>query len=91
MSLAKPATTWSHVTGKRHNDISRGWCRLMGLAPMTLMLACVLVVRNQRVLASFALRMAQDGRRVAGGLAPRTRRGRRHSITDLIAASHPPP
>ena len=73
------------------NDISRGWCRLMGLAPMTLMLACVLVVRNQRVLTSFALRVAEDERRVAEGLTPRSRRRRRQSITDLVAAGHPPP
>ena len=32
------------------NDISRGWCRLMGLAPLTLFTATLLVVRNQRIL-----------------------------------------
>ena len=33
------------------NDISRGWCRLMGLAPLMLFIATLLVVRNQRILA----------------------------------------
>ena len=74
------------------NDIGRGWCRLMGLVPMTLMLACLLVVRNQRVLESFAKRQADDERRAARGLAPRTRRRRRTTISDLVAtrANAPP-
>ena len=33
------------------NDISRGWCRLMGLAPLMLFTTTLLVVRNQRILA----------------------------------------
>ena len=32
------------------NDISRGWCRLMGLAPLMLFTTTLLVVRNQRIL-----------------------------------------
>jgi hypothetical protein len=74
------------------NDISRGWCRLMGLTSMTLMLTCLFVVRNQRVLASFEAREAEDQRRLAQGLAPRTRRRRRTTISDLVntAANSPP-
>jgi hypothetical protein len=34
----------STIKDPASNDIARGWCRLMGLVPMTLMLACVLVV-----------------------------------------------
>ena len=33
------------------NDISRGWCRLMGLAPLMLFTTTLLIVRNQRILA----------------------------------------
>jgi hypothetical protein len=73
------------------NDVARGWCRLMGLTSMTLMLTCLFVVRNQRVLASFEARVAEDQRRQAVGLAPRTRRRRRQTITDLVAASPAPP
>lgn len=73
------------------NDIARGWCRLMGLAPLTLMLTCLFVVRNQRVLASFEVRVAEEQRRQAVGLAPRTRRRRRQTITDLVGASAAPP
>ena len=32
------------------SDITRGWCRLMGLAPLTLFTTTLLVVRNQRIL-----------------------------------------
>ena len=35
------------------NDISRGWCRLMGLAPLMLLITTLLVVRNQRILAAW--------------------------------------
>ena len=59
----------------------------MGLTSMTLMLTCLFVVRNQRVLASFEAREIEDQRRLAQGLAPKTRRRRRQTITDLVAAS----
>ena len=77
----------STVKDPASNDISRGWCRLMGLTSMTLMLTCLFVVRNQRVLASFEARQAEDQRRQALGLAPGTRRRRRRTITDLVTAS----
>ena len=32
------------------NDITRGWCRLMGLAPLMLFTTTLLIVRNQRIL-----------------------------------------
>ncbi len=75
------------------NDISKGWCRVMGLAPMTVMLACVLVVRNIRVLDAFELRQAENQRRAAAGLAPRTRRRRRKTLTELVgqATANAPP
>ena len=59
----------------------------MGLTSMTLMPTCLFVVRNERILASFAKRQAEDQRRLAQGLAPRTRRRRRTTIADLAAAS----
>lgn len=81
----------STVKDPASNDISRGWCRLMGLTSMTLMLTCLFVVRNQRIVASFEARVAEEQRRLALGLAPRTRRRRRQTITDLVAASAAPP
>ena len=69
------------------NDVAPGWCRLMGLVPVTLMLSCLIVVRNQRVLASFAARQVDNERRLAQGLAPRTRRRRRKTIADLVGAT----
>jgi hypothetical protein len=76
----------STIKDPASNDIARGWCRLMGLIPMTLMLSCLLVVRNQRVLDSFEARKAEDERRGAQGLPPRTRRRRRTTISDLVGA-----
>jgi len=32
------------------NDISRGWCLLMGLTPLMLLTTTLLIVRNQRIL-----------------------------------------
>ena len=73
------------------NDISRGWCRLMGLAPIALFAASVFVARNLRVADAFAAREAEAKRRAACGLPPRRRRRRRHSAEDLIGAAKAPP
>jgi hypothetical protein len=80
----------STVKDPASNDIARGWCRLMGLTSMTLMLTCLFVVRNQRILASFEARLAEEQRRVALGLAPKTRRRRRRTISDLVSVNAPP-
>jgi hypothetical protein len=69
------------------NNIARGWCRLTGLTPLTLWLACLLAVRNQRILHAFDARQADNARRAAAGLPP-TRRKRR---TTLAALSASPP
>ena len=58
---------------------------------VALMLTCLFVVRNQRVLASFETRVAEEQRRQAVGLAPRTRRRRRQTISDMVTASAAPP
>jgi hypothetical protein len=50
------------------SDIARGWCRLTGLAPLTLFVATLLVVRNQRILAAWNARQEETRRRAAAGL-----------------------
>src|SRR5690242_200809 len=72
------------------NDIRRGWCRLMGLAPLMLFTATLLVVRNQRILNAWNARQEENQRRAAKGLPPRTRRRRRKTLTTLAAATGPP-
>jgi hypothetical protein len=67
------------------NDISRGWCRLMGLAPLTLFLTTLLIVRNQRILAAWNTRQEENQRRAAAGLPPKTRKRRRKTLTGLAA------
>ncbi len=75
--------TFSTAKDPASNDISRGWCRLMGLTPITLFAGCLLVVRNLRILAAFDARQAQNAHRAAAGLPPRTRRRRRKALTIL--------
>jgi len=67
------------------NDISRGWCRLMGLAPLMLFATTLLVVRNQRILAAWDARQEENTRRAARGLPPKTRRRRRKTLAGLAA------
>ena len=67
------------------NDISRGWCRLMGLAPLMLAVTCLLVVRNQRILTAWNARQEDNARRAAAGLPPKTRKRRRKTLASLTA------
>ena len=68
-------------------DIARGWCRLMGLTPITLLVACALAARNLAITDAFNERQADNARRVKTGLAPRTRRRQRRTLTDLATAT----
>jgi hypothetical protein len=68
------------------NDISRGWCRLMGLAPLMLFTTTLLIARNQRILHAWNARQAENQRRAAAGLPPKNRRRRRTAIADPAAA-----
>ena len=72
------------------NDISRGWCRLMGLTPLMLFTTTLLIVRNQRILHAWNARQEDNQRRAAKGLPPKTRRRRRTTLTALAAAARPP-
>jgi hypothetical protein len=100
-----PSAAWrrsySRRTGAEHgfatakdpasNDISRGWCRLMGLPPLTLFTATLLIVRNQRILHAWTARQEDNQRRAAAGPPPKTRKRRRKTITSLAAGHHPDP
>jgi hypothetical protein len=66
-------------------NIARGWCRLTGLAPLTLWLTCALVVRNQRILTAWDKRQQDNARRAATGLPPRPPRRRRTTLAQLAA------
>ena len=67
------------------NDISRGWCRLMGLRPSCCSSRCLLVVRNQRILHAWNTRQEENQRRAAAGLPPKTRKRRRKTLATLAA------
>jgi hypothetical protein len=68
------------------NDITRGWCRLMGLTPLMLFTTALLAARNQRITAAWDARQEETARRAARGLPPKTRRRRRKTLTALTAA-----
>lgn len=72
-------------------SIRRGWCRLTGVTANSLMLAGAVIARNTRAVDAYQARQADNARRVAAGLPPKTRRRRRTSLTDLAApaASQP--
>ena len=67
------------------NDIRRGWCRLMGLTPLMLFTATLLIVRNQRILTAWTTRQEENIRRAARGLPPKTRKRRRKTLAGLAA------
>jgi hypothetical protein len=77
--------TFSTIKDPATTSIARGWCRLMGVTPLALWLACLLAVRNQRILDTFAARQTDTARRAAAGLAPRTRKRRRKTLAVLAA------
>ena len=57
----------------------------MGLTPLALWLACLLTIRNQRILDAFEARQALNARRAAAGLPPKTRKRRRTTLATLAA------
>jgi hypothetical protein len=78
--------TFSTIKDPATTTIARGWCRLTGLTPLALWLACLLAVRNQRILSAYAARQADNARRAAAGLPPKTRKRRRTTLASLAAA-----
>ena len=71
------------------SDIHRGWCRLMSLTPLLLFTTALLIVRNQRILAAWNTRQADNQHRAARGLPPKTRRRRRKTLTALTTTRPP--
>jgi hypothetical protein len=90
---------WRHSYGRRSaaersnatvkdpssTDITRGSVRLMGQSALTIVVACAVVVRNVRIVQAFEARQADNERRRARGLEPRSRKRRRRTLTDLAS------
>jgi hypothetical protein len=64
------------------NSIDRGWIRLTGVTPLMLRLACLMAVRNQRILAA----RQHDARRAATGQQQHPARKRRRELAGAPAA-----
>ncbi len=77
--------TFSTLKDAATTDTRRGWCRVMGLAAITLFLVCAVVVRNERVVAAFESRAEEAERRNQ----PSTRRRRRRTLDDLCEGPAP--
>ena len=68
-------------------SIDRGWIRLMGITPLMLFLACMMVARNQRIAATWQAHPDKDAPRTAARQPHRPRTSRHHEHT---AATAPP-
>jgi hypothetical protein len=80
--------TFSTIKDTATTNIARGWCRLTGLTPLHLWLGCLLTIRNQRILNAWDTRQAENTRRAAAGLPPKTRRRRRTTLASLATGPH---
>jgi hypothetical protein len=81
-----------HKPGQNSADDAGGYHRVMCPAvmgktrcPLRLWLACLPAIRNQRILTAFDARQAENTRRAAAGLPPRTRKRRRQTLASLAA------
>ncbi len=63
----------------------RGWCKLMGVTPLGLFLACACVAVNFSLVDAFEAHQAEEARRTAPRVA-RPRRRRRRTLADLAGA-----
>ncbi|MCA1693335.1 MAG: hypothetical protein LC749_00630 [Actinobacteria bacterium] len=79
--------TFASIKDPARNDISRGWCRVMGVAPTTLFVACLFVARNLRTTDSFERRQAAARAKAA---SKRTRPKRRKTLADLAGSAAGP-
>ncbi|MDQ6775497.1 MAG: hypothetical protein M3071_04575 [Actinomycetota bacterium] len=82
--------TFSTIKDPATNDLSRGWCRIMGLTAIALFTATTLIARNLRIHDAFTAREAENERRAANGLPPKHRKRRRTTTNDLTGQSAPP-
>jgi len=83
--------TFATLTDRATNDLSRGWCRLFGLAPITIFAATATIARNIRIADAFNTRQTEQQRRAACGLPPKQRKHRRQTTQDLINTANAPP
>jgi hypothetical protein len=81
--------TFSTIKDPATNDLSRGWCRIMGLTGTALFSATALIARNLRIADAFTARQTANEQRAARGLPPKQRTRRRTTIHDLAAAHAP--
>jgi hypothetical protein len=70
-------------------NLDRGNCRLTGITPIALHAATTIIARNIRIADAHTARQADNQRRAACGLPPKTRKRRRTTIHHLATAHAP--
>jgi len=73
----------SRVKTRPPSTSQKGWCRIMGLVPISLFLACALVVRNLAISDAFHRARTRRAEAKSRPARARTRRRRRRSLSDL--------
>ena len=68
----------------------RGWCKLMGLTPLALFVACACVVVNFGLVDAFEAHELEEARR-SSPPQPRPRKRRRRTLADLARVTAGPP
>jgi hypothetical protein len=81
--------TFASVKDPATTNLARGSCRLTGTTPNALHAATTIITRNIRVADAFTARQAENQRRAAYGLPPKTRTRHRTTLHDLAAAHAP--
>jgi hypothetical protein len=82
--------SYSTLKDPASTDVNRGWCRVMGITAISILLACAVVARNIRITDSFEERSRNDAERKAAGLPPKPRRRRRRRTEDLLESASRP-
>ena len=81
--------TFATIKDPATTNISRGWCRLMGLTPLMLFTTTLLTARNQRIQNAWTARQEDNARRAAAGQPPSTRPRRRKTLASHATAAPP--
>jgi hypothetical protein len=79
--------TFATLTDRATNDLSRGWCRQMGLTTIALHIATTLIAPNIRVTDAFTAHQTANQQRETHGLPPKHQK-RRTTNHDHAATAH---
>lgn len=82
--------TFATLTDPATINLTRGWCRLTSLTPITLFATTAIIARNLRCADAHHARQLENHHRATHGLAPKTRTRRRQTLTALTTTGNSP-